>query len=251
MRPVEGHPVHQSARAGIVGFARNASRPGRLSTDYTYQKRTSMSEQTERRRIRLVTGGILLALALIVVALRLFRLDEIPLGLSYDSGAHGVDALQVLKGEHAAFFPEWNSTRRDDCLWGCPGHCLFGEDNAGSAPARGPCQRWHGLCPLLAGAGAFWQRRKDRAGHPVARPVDRRHWGRVACSFCCAHRYGTQRRSGQTSCRCSYVCALRCFGEGGVSRVGGTSCWRAYAPGCFPTPTLRRFSHHSCFSSSA
>ena len=67
-----------------------------------------MSEQTERRRIRLVTGGILLALALVVVALRLFRLDEIPLGLSYDSGAHGVDALQVLKGEHAALFPELN-----------------------------------------------------------------------------------------------------------------------------------------------
>ena len=40
-----------------------------------------MSEQTERRRIRLVTGGILLALALVVVALRLFRLDEIPSGL--------------------------------------------------------------------------------------------------------------------------------------------------------------------------
>ena len=62
-----------------------------------------MSEQTERRRIRLVTGGILLALALVVVALRLFRLNEIPLGLSHDSGAHGVDALQVLKGEHAVF----------------------------------------------------------------------------------------------------------------------------------------------------
>ena len=106
MRPVEGHPVYQSARAGIVGFARNASRPGRLSTDYTYQKRTSMSEQTERRRIRLVTGGILLALALVVVALRFHRLTEVPPGLFFDEGAHGVDALRVLQGEHAVFFPE-------------------------------------------------------------------------------------------------------------------------------------------------
>ena len=87
MRPVEGHPVHQSARAGIVGFARNASRTGRLPTDYTYQKRISMSEQTERRRIRLVTGGILLALALVVVALRLYRIAEIPAGIQNDEAA--------------------------------------------------------------------------------------------------------------------------------------------------------------------
>ena len=66
-----------------------------------------MSEHTERRRIRLVTGGILLALALVVVALRLFRLDEIPLGLIPDSGIHGVDALRVLKGEHAVVFPAY------------------------------------------------------------------------------------------------------------------------------------------------
>ena len=111
MRPVEGHPVHQSARAGIVGFVRNASRPGRLSTDYTYQKRTSMSEQTERRRIRLVTGGILLALALVVVALRLYRIAEIPSGIQSDEGPDGVYALQVLQGEHAIFFPEKASGR--------------------------------------------------------------------------------------------------------------------------------------------
>ena len=38
--------------------------------------------------------------------LRFQRLSELPPGLSYDEGAHGVDALSVLRGEHAAFFPE-------------------------------------------------------------------------------------------------------------------------------------------------
>ncbi len=59
----------------------------------------------ERPHFRLVAGGILVALALVVVTLRFYRLSEIPPGLYSDSGAHGVDALQVLKGEHAAFFP--------------------------------------------------------------------------------------------------------------------------------------------------
>ena len=63
------------------------------------------TEKTERRRIYLATGGILLTLMLLVAVLRLFRLGEVPLGLSTDSGAHGLDALQVLEGEHAVFFP--------------------------------------------------------------------------------------------------------------------------------------------------
>ena len=44
-------------------------------------------------------------LALMVVLLRLYRLDELPPGISQDAGAHGVDALRVLQGEHAVFFP--------------------------------------------------------------------------------------------------------------------------------------------------
>ena len=71
----------------------------RLQTDGSGQ------DGTEHRQIALVTAGILLTLALLTVALRLFRLDEVPLGLSTDSGIHGVDALQVLKGEHAVVFP--------------------------------------------------------------------------------------------------------------------------------------------------
>ena len=62
--------------------------------------------KTERLRLRWVAFGILLVLALAVVMLRLQRLPELPTGLSYDEGAHGVDALSVLRGEHAVFFPE-------------------------------------------------------------------------------------------------------------------------------------------------
>lgn len=49
-------------------------------------------------------------MALVVAALRFYRLSDIPPGLYHDEGAHGVDALRVLQGEHAVFFPE-NSGR--------------------------------------------------------------------------------------------------------------------------------------------
>lgn len=59
----------------------------------------------ERCRLALVTGAILLALAVAVVLLRLQRLDEPPPGLNRDEGIDGALALQVLQGEHAIFFP--------------------------------------------------------------------------------------------------------------------------------------------------
>ena len=63
------------------------------------------SARDERLHLTLITGGILLALALAVVMLRFHRLSEVPPGLYSDEGAHGVDALQVLQGEHSIFFP--------------------------------------------------------------------------------------------------------------------------------------------------
>lgn len=63
------------------------------------------SEYSERRRILLTTWAILIALALVVVLLRLQRLDEVPAGLNRDEGIDGALALRVLKGEHAVFFP--------------------------------------------------------------------------------------------------------------------------------------------------
>ena len=63
-------------------------------------------EKAERLRLALVAGGIVFALTLAVVLLRLYRLSEIPPALFFDEGAHGLDALRVLQGEHAVFFPE-------------------------------------------------------------------------------------------------------------------------------------------------
>ena len=53
---------------------------------------------------QIVLWAILLALFLAVVLLRFQRLGELPPGLYFDEGIHGVDALKVLRGEHAVFF---------------------------------------------------------------------------------------------------------------------------------------------------
>ena len=68
------------------------------------------SEKHERSRIVLVSGTILLAITVAAVLLRLHRIAEIPPGIFFDEGAHGVDAVQVLQGQHAVFFPD-NSGR--------------------------------------------------------------------------------------------------------------------------------------------
>ena len=47
-----------------------------------------------------------MALAFAVALLRLQRLDELPLGLYSDEAVHGLNALQIMQGEHAVFFPE-------------------------------------------------------------------------------------------------------------------------------------------------
>jgi len=58
--------------------------------------------------LTLLTIGALILLALLVLTMRLHRLSELPPGLHHDEGTHGVNALQVLQGEHAPFFPENN-----------------------------------------------------------------------------------------------------------------------------------------------
>ena len=71
----------------------------------------AVSEKAARQRILLVTGGVLLALAVAVVVLRLQRITDFPQGIQSDEGPDGVYALQVLEGEHAVFFPEAASGR--------------------------------------------------------------------------------------------------------------------------------------------
>ena len=65
----------------------------------------------ERLHLNLVAAGILLALALAIVVLRLQRLHEIPPGLAFDEGVDGVLALEVLRGDHAVFFPDYDYGR--------------------------------------------------------------------------------------------------------------------------------------------
>lgn len=56
----------------------------------------------------LVLWAILLTLTVAVLLLRFQRLSELPPGLYFDEGIHGVDALQVLRGEHTVFFSHEN-----------------------------------------------------------------------------------------------------------------------------------------------
>ena len=68
---------------------------------------TSGSESAAtRRRQRIVRLLIVFGLLLLAGALRLPRLEELPPGLFIDEGANGMDALGVLQGHHALFFPE-------------------------------------------------------------------------------------------------------------------------------------------------
>ena len=62
----------------------------------------------KRFPLTLATVGILFFLTLAVVILRFHRLSELPPGLFFDEGANGLDALQVLRGEHAIYFPRNN-----------------------------------------------------------------------------------------------------------------------------------------------
>ena len=69
------------------------------------------SIRRDRVQASLVAVVIVLALTVVVVVTRLYRLSEIPPGIINDEGANGVDALQVLQGEHAVFFAEKASGR--------------------------------------------------------------------------------------------------------------------------------------------
>jgi len=128
--------------------------------------------------LNLVTGVTLLALALAVFLLRLHRLGEIPEGIDAGEGANGVDALRVLQGEHAVFFPDKFQGREGMVVYAMAlaiylfgrtelalhlptalasagtvfvvfwlGRVLFGTDESGNRAAR-----WRGL--FIGGAGA-------------------------------------------------------------------------------------------------
>ena len=202
---------------------------------------------TEPRSLKLAAAVILFALALAVVTLRFHRLDELPPGLYFDEGANGLDALQVLRGKHAIYFPE-NFGReplgiylmalavsilgRTELAIRIPtalasggtifavfwlGRLLFGRDGE-----SGRATPWRGL--LVGGVGA----------------------GLLAVSL--ARRSSGARRSELTSSLCCSLCAWPCYGKGGGAGAGGGLRWQARAPGCLPIPILRLDSRLSCFS---
>lgn len=55
-------------------------------------------------RLRWMDGAIALGLLLLALGVRVYRLSEIPFGLHSDEAANGLDALNVLAGQHAIFF---------------------------------------------------------------------------------------------------------------------------------------------------
>lgn len=70
---------------------------------------TTGSEEGDRRGLAVTTGAVLAALAFAVAFLRLSRLSELPPGIFYDEGVHGINALQALRGEHTVFFPHYGN----------------------------------------------------------------------------------------------------------------------------------------------
>ena len=69
------------------------------------------SQEKDRVLVTLVAVGIVIALTAVVVMMRLYRLSDFPPGIINDEGANGVDALQVLQGDHNVFFAEKASGR--------------------------------------------------------------------------------------------------------------------------------------------
>ncbi len=77
-------------------------------TSSSEKKRVSTAGPSDCKGLTyaLTFGGILTALAVTVAVLRLHRLAELPPGVDLGEAANGLDALRVLGGEHAVFFPE-------------------------------------------------------------------------------------------------------------------------------------------------
>lgn len=65
----------------------------------------SESKLSGQKSLRIITVAIIAALTVAVVMLRLYKLDDLPAGIQVSEALNGVDALSVLDGEHAVFFP--------------------------------------------------------------------------------------------------------------------------------------------------
>ncbi|MXZ23120.1 MAG: hypothetical protein F4Y84_21460 [Caldilineaceae bacterium SB0665_bin_25] len=110
----------------------------------------TQSQGKDQILVPLVAVGIVIALTAVVVMTRLYRLSEVPPGIINDEGANGVDALQVLQGQHQVFFAEKASGREPLAIYATALATLL----------LGPSLLAFHLPPALASAGAvlavFW-----------------------------------------------------------------------------------------------
>ena len=91
-----------------------------------------------------------------VLLLRLQRLDELPPGIASDEGSNGMDALRVLQGEHAVFYPEKGGGRETlgfyaDSLV----YLVSGAHAISDSSAIGSGQCGHDFRRLLVGAAVL------------------------------------------------------------------------------------------------
>ena len=66
----------------------------------------AVSARANPFHFNLVAGGILFAITVVAAMLRIPRLTEFPPNLAQIEGFHGLKALQILRGEHAVFYPQ-------------------------------------------------------------------------------------------------------------------------------------------------
>lgn len=122
-------------------------------------------QRNDWKFVPLVAVVIAIALTVVVVQMRLYRLSDVPYGIINDEGANGVDALQVLQGQHNVFFAEKASGREALAIYA----------TALATHFLGPSLLAFHLPPALASAGAvfavFWLGlllfgRDEQSGNP-------------------------------------------------------------------------------------
>ena len=145
---------------------------------------TSVSESAAtRRRQRIVRLLIVIGLLLLAGALRLPRLEELPPGLFLDEGANGMDALGVLQGHHALFFPE-NQGREGMVIYATAlAIALLGRTITALRLPAALASVGTVLAVFWLGQVLFNEAPRRGRGAVLARPVHRRHSGRPACRF--------------------------------------------------------------------
>lgn len=152
--------------------------PDRISSGQSSHSVTRF-QRKDRILVPLVAVVIVIALTVVVVLMRFYRLSDVPQGIINDEGANGVDALQVLQGQHNVFFAEKASGREALAIYATAlathflgrsllafhlppalasagavfavfwlGMLLFGRDEHGGRP-----KPWRGLTVAGVGAG--------------------------------------------------------------------------------------------------